>query len=415
MGVLFGGGLLFDGEAPPRADLGVLVEGNSVAEVAPLERFDRDGIEFVDTAGCTLMPGLIDCHVHLCSTCDPAFFSTILSTPIANLSLIALQMAQETLRGGVTSVRDLGGFEFAEIQVRDTIRQGHQLGPTMVCAGKSITMTGGHAHALSFEIDGRDAAVRAVRSNIKNGVDVIKLIATGGVATPNVDPLAAHLTLDELSAAVTEAHRLGRRAAAHAQGAPGIRNAIDAGIDSIEHGFEITEELCARMIEQGVYLVPTLSAIVRTLDNAEERMPPHMLEKSRCFRDMQRESFRRFVAAGGRVAMGSDAGTPFNFHGRNSLELREMTQLGMPALDALRAATSHAADLLGLQRRGRIRMGMAADLLLVAGNPFEHIDCVADRLNHRMVIKDGHDVYAALGRAGELPRSPRFMTGDAPF
>jgi imidazolonepropionase-like amidohydrolase len=415
MATLYGGGLLFDGEKPPRAELGVLVEGSRIAAVEPLASFDRDGVEFVDTAGCTLMPGLIDCHVHLCSTCDPAFFSTILSTPIANLSLIALQMAQETLRGGVTSVRDLGGFEFAEIQVRDAIRGGHQLGPTMVCAGKSITMTGGHAHALSFEVDGPEAAVRAVRNNIKNGADVIKLIATGGVATPHVDPLAAHLTLEELTVAVAEAHRLGRRAAAHAQGAPGIRNAIEAGIDSIEHGFEITEELCDRMVAQGVYLVPTLSAIVRTLDNAVERMPAHMLEKSRLYREMQRESFRRFVAAGGRVAMGSDAGTPFNYHGRNSLELREMTQLGMPALDALRAATSSAADLLGLPRRGRIREGMAADLLLVAGNPVDDVDCAADRANHRLVMKDGHEVYAALGRAGELPRTPRFITGDAPF
>ncbi|MFM7785146.1 MAG: amidohydrolase family protein, partial [Gammaproteobacteria bacterium] len=346
----------------------------------------------MDTTGATLMPGLIDCHVHLCSSSDPGFFATILSTPRERASLQVLQAAQESLRGGITSLRDLGGYEFTEMPVRDLFREGRQLGPTLFCAGKSITMTGGHAWLLSIEIDGAEAAVRAVRENIKRGADLVKLIATGGVATPNVDPLAAHLTPQELGAAVAEARRLGKRSAAHAQGAPGIRNAVEAGVDSIEHGFEITPELVALMVDRGVFLVPTLSAIARTLENAEGRMPPHLLEKSLRFRDMQRDSFRRFAAAGGRIAMGTDAGTPFNLHGRNAQELAEMHALGLPALMCLRAATANAADLLGVSDRGRLREGAAADLLLVDGDPVADIHCAADSTRHRGVWKDGFDV-----------------------
>ena len=415
MATLFGGGLLFDGETGPHASLGVLVDRGRILSVAPLSSFDGMDVSRVDTGGATLMPGLIDCHVHLCSSSDPGFFATILATPRERASLQVLQSARQSLRGGVTSLRDLGGFEFTEMPVRDAFREGRELGPTLVCAGKSITMTGGHAHLLSIEIDGAAAAVSAVRQNIKRGADVVKLIATGGVATPGLDPLAAHLTREELMAAVEEARRLGRRSAAHAQGAPGILNALEAGVDSIEHGFQITDELAAMMVARGTFLVPTLSAIARTLDNAEGRMPPHLLEKSLRFRDMQRESFRRFLAVGGRIAMGTDAGTPFNFHGCNAQELREMTALGMSPAGALQAATSAAADLLGLADRGRIREGCAADLLLVEGDPCEDIAAVADTAHHRGVWKDGFDVHALLGRAGRTPAAPRFLAGEAPF
>ncbi len=415
MATLFGGGLLFDGESGPHAGLGLLAEHGRILRVAPLAAFEGVACTRIDTTGATLMPGLIDCHVHLCSTSDPGFFATILSTPRERASLQVLQAARQSLRGGVTSLRDLGGFEFTEMPVRDAFREGRELGPTLVCAGKSITMTGGHAYLLSIEIDGAAAAVSAVRQNIKRGADVVKLIATGGVATPGLDPLAAHLTREELTAAVEEARRLGRRSAAHAQGAPGILNAVEAGVDSIEHGFQITDELAALMVARGTFLVPTLSAIARTLDNAEGRMPAHLLEKSLRFRDMQRESFRRFLAAGGRIAMGTDAGTPFNLHGGNAQELLEMTALGMSPARALHAATAAAAELLGLADRGRLCEGYAADLLLVDGDPVADIAAAADPRHHRGVWKDGYDVHALLGRPGPVPGAPRFLAGEAPF
>jgi imidazolonepropionase-like amidohydrolase len=164
-----------------------------------------------------------------------------------------------------------------------------------------------------------------------------------------------------------------------------------------------------------VYLVPTLSAIARTLETAEGRMPAHMIEKSLRFREMQQASFRRFVAAGGRVAMGTDAGTPFNYHGRNAQELAEMCALGLPVTAALHAATVQAAELLGLADRGRIRDGFAADLLLVEGDAGTDVRCVAESARHRLVLKDGFDVHRLLGRPGALPTSPRFVAGEAPY
>jgi imidazolonepropionase-like amidohydrolase len=412
---LFAGGRVFDGERMLAEGTGVLVEHGRIVRVAPLAALATIDAERLDTTGCTLLPGLVDCHVHLCSTCDPGFFATILSTPKEQASLLVLQMAQETLRGGVTTVRDLGGYEFVEMQVRELFRRGAALGPTLVCAGKSITTTGGHAWSLSFEADDAGATVAAVRGNIERGAEVIKLIATGGIATPGVDPLAASMSVAALAAASSEAHARGLRVAVHAQGAPGIHNALDARADSIEHGFEITAELAARMVEAGVYLVPTLSAIARTLETAEGRMPAHMIEKSLRFREMQQASFRRFVAAGGRVAMGTDAGTPFNYHGRNAQELAEMCALGLPVTAALHAATVQAAELLGLADRGRIRDGFAADLLLVEGDAGTDVRCVAESARHRLVLKDGFDVHRLLGRPGALPTSPRFVAGEAPY
>jgi imidazolonepropionase-like amidohydrolase len=146
MATLFGGGLLFDGETGPQAGLGVLVDRGRILRVAALSSFEGMDVSRVDTGGATLMPGLIDCHVHLCSSSDPGFFATILATPRERASLQVLQSARQSLRGGVTSLRDLGGFEFTEMPVRDAFREGRELGPTLVCAGKSITMTGGHAH-----------------------------------------------------------------------------------------------------------------------------------------------------------------------------------------------------------------------------------------------------------------------------
>ena len=415
MAMLLEGGRVFDGEQWLPADTGVLLENGRISRIAPISELAGYAVSRVDTSGCTLLPGLIDCHVHLCSTCDPGFFATILSMAPEQASLLVLQMAQETLRGGVTTVRDLGGYEHVEFRVRELFRAGTALGPTLVCAGKSITTTGGHAWSLSYQADDAATAAAAVRENIARGADVIKLIATGGVATPGADPLAASMSLEALAAASAEAHGAARRVAVHAQGAPGIRNALDAGVESIEHGFEITPELAARMVNAGVFLVPTLSAIACTLANAGDGMPAHLLEKSLLFRDMQQASFRRFLAAGGRIAMGTDAGTPFNYHGRNGAELGAMCALGMSPDDALRSATAHAADLLGLGDRGRIRPGFAADLLLVEGDPHGDIACVADRDRHRLVLKDGFDVHRILGRPGALPTSPRFAVGEAAY
>jgi imidazolonepropionase-like amidohydrolase len=392
---LFVGGLVFDGVSEPLQGLAVFVEDGRIRRVAPSSEFEGFAGKTVNTAGGTMMPGLIDCHVHLSLGADEDVAKTLAQLRPSEVCLRILENAQAALMGGVTAVRDLGGRDWLEMGIRDAFETGRHLGPIIKSAGKVVCMTGGHAAWVGIEADGVDEVVKAVRTNIRAGADCIKVMATGGVLTPGVDPLAPHLTVEELTAAVRAAHMLGRKVASHAQGATGIRNAIMAGVDSIEHGFELTDDVIALMLEKAVYLVPTLSATRQLLDNSD-RLPRHIKEKAMRFGEMHQQSFRRYVVAGGKVAMGTDAGTPFNYFGNNGQELAHMVALGLPALDALRSATSRAADLLDLGDTGIIREGYRADLLLVEGNPALDVTSVADVNKHRLVLKDGRSVYASL-------------------
>ena len=414
MGTLYSGGLVFDGEALVE-DHGVLVEHGRIRRFATAAEFEGFAGARVNTAGQTLMPGLIDCHVHVCIGAEADLLTVLGQLSEPELVVRALENAQATLRGGTTAARDIGGKEFIEITVRDAINAGRHLGPTMLCAGKLICITGGHGWWLGAEIDGVDEMVHAVRANIKAGANLIKLIATGGVLTPNVDPMQAQLDLDGMRAAVNEAHRFDRKITAHALGAPGIRNAVDAGIDSIEHGFQITEDLIAKMIAGGIYLVPTISALAGIVGNADAGIPRYAVEKAERFVEMHRASVRAFHEAGGTIAMGTDAGTPFNHHGENAQELGHMVAYGLSPLDALTAATVHAGALCDFDDRGRVREGYWADLLIVAGNPLEDIDAAADRGNHVLVLKEGFDVLAHLGPPISGAAARRFVHDEPAF
>ena len=190
---LYIGGLVFDGRAEPKEGLGVVVEDGKIARIAPAVEFSGFSGMRIDTSGCTLMPGLIDCHVHLVLPGEPSVMASVRSHSVQDTVMRGLELAQSTLRGGFTAVRDLGGRDYIEISIRETINAGYQLGPTIHCAGKVICMTGGHGWFLGREADGPLDVVKAVRENIKAGADHIKFIATGGVATPNVDPMLAQL------------------------------------------------------------------------------------------------------------------------------------------------------------------------------------------------------------------------------
>ena len=395
---LFRGGWVFDGVHPPVEGRGVLVQEGRIRAVSSPGEFAGFSGNTIDTTGCTLMPGLIDCHVHLSLSAEQDVVGTLVRMCASEVCLQILENAQSALLGGITSVRDLGGRDWLEMGIRDAFASGRHLGPLIRCAGKVVCMTGGHGHWTGIEADGVDAVMKAVRTNIRAGADCIKLMATGGVLTPGVDPLAAHLTLEELQAAVQTAHGLGRKVASHAQGAEGIRNATLAGVDSIEHGFELTDEVVQLMIDRGVCLVPTLTATRKLVQNAE-RLPAYVRAKALRFGDMHQQSFRRYAAAGGKIAMGTDAGTPFNRHGANAQELAQMVELGLSELEALRAGTRHAAELLELNDVGIIREGFRADLLLVNGNPASDIARASDVSNHRLVLKDGKDVHAWLPRS----------------
>ncbi|MFP6709086.1 MAG: amidohydrolase family protein [Alphaproteobacteria bacterium] len=390
---LYTGGLLFRGAGDIIEGQAVLVEGGQVAKVAPAGEFDGFSGAAIDTSGGTLMPGLFDCHVHLClgAEGDPGTAADKLLP--GQITMKALERAQRTLAGGVTAIRDCGGKDFLEFAVRDAVNGGQQMGPTIRASGKVICMTGGHGSRNGRIADGIDEVVRAVREQIHAGSDLIKIMATGGVMTPGVNPEDAHYTAEEIAAGISEGRRFNKRSASHAQGRDGILNAVRGGISSIEHGI-FMDDICVReMLAQGTYLVPTVAALRNILENKGNGIPDYVIEKTERISENHRRSIQMYYAAGGNIAMGTDAGTPFNKHGANAMELEFMADLGVKPIDALCFGTSASADLMGLDDQGQVAVGMAADFLIVEGNPGEDIKMASRLENHRLVIKGGVVVY----------------------
>ena len=392
MTTLYSGGLVFDGKGNLLENHGVLVDGERISRIAPIGEFEGYSSEKIDTSGGTLLPGLIDCHVHLvyCGEADPK--TSLLKLGPGQIVMNAFENAQKTIRSGITAIRDLGGRDYLEFAVRDACNSDRQLGPTIMAAGKMICMTGGHGNVFGRIADGPDEVLKAVREQIQAGSDVIKLMATGGVMTPGVNPEDAHYTEEELRVGVDEGHRFHRTCASHAQGAAGILNAVRAGMDSIEHGFFMTQECLEAMLEKGTYLVPTLAAINNIYLNRDNGIPAFIVEKTIRVRERHHQSIKMFYKAGGKIAMGTDAGTPFNIHGDNCQELQYMVDLGISNSDALKISTANAADLMVMEDRGQIVEGFYADMLIVSGNPADDISAVANQENHRSVIKNGSAV-----------------------
>jgi imidazolonepropionase-like amidohydrolase len=397
MDTLYIGGLVFDGERS-LAGQGVVVKDGRIAKLAPAGAFEGFTGSRIDTAGATLLPGLIDCHVHLCHGGEGDPFGAMEKLRPAEIAMRALERAQASLAGGVIALRDCGGKDYIEFAVRDAVNQGRSTGPVIQAVGRMICMTGGHGNRIARVADGVDEVVKGVREQIHAGADWIKIMATGGVMTPGVNPEDAHYTAAEMAAGIAEAKRFNRNSASHAQGAEGILNAVRGGVASIEHGIFMTEGCIAEMLARGVYLVPTLAAVKNIVGNKDRGIPVYAVEKAERAYDRHRQSVTMFYRAGGRIALGTDAGTPFNRHGENARELEYMVEVGVSPVDALRFGTAAAADLLDLADRGRIAKGHRADLLIVDGDPTRDILRAADKANHRAVIKDGV-AYTSGGRA----------------
>ncbi len=386
---LYSGGLVFNGEGDMLDGQSVLVESGKVTKVAPTAEFEGFAGEAIDISGGTLMPGLFDCHVHLClgAEGDPGTAADKLLP--GQVTMKALERAQATLAGGITAIRDCGGKDYLEFAVRDAVNDGQQIGPTIRASGRLICMTGGHGNRTGRIADGIDEVVQAVREQIHAGSDLIKIMATGGVMTPGVNPEDAHYTAEEMAAGIAEGRRFNKRSASHAQGRDGILNAVRGGITSIEHGIFMDETCVEEMLAQSTYLVPTVSALRNILDNKGNGIPDYVIEKTERVSEHHRRSIQMYYKAGGNIAMGTDAGTPFNKHGSNAMELEFMVGLGIKPVDALKFATSNSADLVGLEEQGRIKEGMTADFLIVDGNPAEDITMASRKENHREVIKGG--------------------------
>lgn len=355
-------------------DEGIVAAGERGQVVVP------SGAEVVDLSGQIMLPGLIDAHVHcvLDATGDP--IANLTGESAAMSALKGARHLRETLEAGFTYIRDLGGSEHVDLALRDAVRDRLIPGPRMQAAGHIITMTGGHGHQMGREADGVGEVAKAAREQLKAGVDVIKVIATGGVMTPGVEPGSVQLSEEEMAVAVREAHNAGRRVATHAQGTEGIKNAIRAGVDSVEHGIFLDEEAVEMMSRARVYLVPTLVAphwIVEA--GVEQGISPDAVRKARGVMESHLASFQMAREAGVRIAMGTDAGTPFNRHGCNAHELKLMVEAGMTPMEAVLSATCVAAELLGVDDQvGTIEPGKRADMVVVAADPLADIDAMLD-------------------------------------
>jgi len=376
------------------ADQTIIVTGDSITAIAPTASTPKqNGDKEIDLRSMTVLPGLIDVHTHL--TMDTNFDPYHeLSTSVAKSALIGARNAKVTLEAGFTTVRNVGADGYADVDLRDAINEGLVEGPHMQVSGPALGITGGHCddNLLPFEFhqtadgvaDGVEAVQHKVREVIKYGADVIKVCATGGVLSKGDDPQASQYTLEELKAIVADAHRLGRKVAAHAHGSQGILWATEAGIDSIEHGSYMNDEDIAAMKQHGNYFVPTAYLIDWMQEHGN--LPAFYKQKMTDVSAVEKTNAKKAIAAGVKVALGTDAAVyP---HGLNAHELDVyVNQFGMTPLAALQTATLNAADLLNWTNRvGSLEPGKWADIIAVNSDPLKDIRLLQ---NVQFVMKSG--------------------------
>jgi imidazolonepropionase-like amidohydrolase len=359
---------LLDGTgAQPVGDAALLLEAGRIAYAGPAAGLPdgSDRIEALDFPGATLLPGLVDAHVHLVVSGGPDLAAGVPGTE-AERMLAAVVNARRQLEAGVTLVRDLGSPGAEAVLVGRAVEAGDVPGPRVVASGPAVTMTGGHIPYLGRVTDGVEAMRAAVRANLALGARCIKVVATGGVLTPGVDPREPAYTQPELDALVDEAHRLGLTVAAHAIGEGGVVAALRAGADSIEHGMFLDQRAIDLFLETGARLSATFLAPHGIL--AGPSVPGWIKDRARPAAEAQARSFRAAVSAGVHAVAGTDAGTPDNPHGGIAREVAFMAEAGLDALLAVKAATGEAADLLGVPDRGVLRQDAAADVLVADGD-----------------------------------------------
>ena len=379
-----------------RANQAIVIVGDKIEKIAPSgEVAAAPGDTTIDLPDATVLPGLVDMHTHLTFDLNSLGYSG-LGISTAREALHGARNARRTLEAGFTTVRNLGAFDYSDIALRDAINDGDVVGPRIVASGPAMGITGGHCDenllppAFHFQgggvADGIEAVQHKVREIIKYGADVIKICATGGVLSKGDDPNASQYTLEEMKAIVTDAHRLGRKVAAHAHGAEGVRWASEAGVDSIEHGHLMDDAAIATLKKNGTYLVPTLflgEYMEKNMDRSD--IPEYSKQKMRDVIAQMRKNTGKAFAAGVKVAFGTDAAVyP---HGLNAGEFHVYVQLGMTPLASIQTATINAADLLGPKFQvGSLEPGKFADVIAVDGDPTKDVTI----LEHvKFVMKSG--------------------------
>ena len=389
--LLLRGGAVFDSaERSFRTGLDVLCEGGRIAAIGPGLAAPAGALTRTCT-GLYLIPGLIDCHVHITSAGEPGELTPGNRPSLARRAWSTAKHAEATLAAGFTTVRDLGAADRLNIDLARAVEAGEVTGPRVLAAGFGVTMTGGHGHGfIAREADGADAVRQAVREELRAGATAIKLFASGGVLTPGVDPRSPSYTREELAAGVEEAAKAFRVVAAHAQSTAGIANAVSAGVSSIEHGVWLDEEVIAAMCERGTYLVATLTAPAQIAAGKGEGVPDYAVEKAELVMDDHIRSYETALRAGVRVAMGTDQGTPLNRPGENAQEIVRMAEHGLSPEAALLAATAWAAELLGKSDElGTLEAGKIADIAVLRDDPLADISVLANPNTIRGVVAAG--------------------------
>lgn len=398
-GVVLAGYLLDVSSGSYQRDQALLLEGERIVSIVPAAQAPKLP-NTIDLSDAYVLPGLIDMHVHLTSDPTKHGYRALAETPQRE-AIFGVKAAEATLKAGFTTVRNLGAGGFADVALRDAINEGETPGPRMRVSGPTICMTGGHCdnnllphiyRAQSGGVaNGSDEIRSRVRENIKYGADVIKFTATGGVMSKNTDVNAAQYSQAEMQALVEEAHDRGRIVAAHAHGLIGIKRAIRAGVDSIEHASFVDDEAIALAKQQGTYLVMDVYVSDYILAEGEAAgILPESLEKERAVGKVQRQNFKKAVQAGVKMAYGTDAGV--YTHGLNARQLSYMVQWGMTPLQALQSATIHAAILLNWRDQngtllvGQLKAGAYADLIAVPQDPLTNIKVLEQA---PLVVKGG--------------------------
>lgn len=399
-------GKLIDGlSAIAQQEVTIIVDGNKIIEVQKGYQTPPSGVAVIDLKKNTVMPGLIDSHVHITSETSKNRYTEGFTLNTEDFAFRSVGYAERTLLAGFTTVRDLGGS--IALGLRNAINGGYIKGPRIIAAGKIISTTGGHGdptngynHELMGDPDAKDGVInspdearKAVRQHYKEGVDVIKITATGGVLSNAKDGAGAQFTEDEIKAIVSTAKDYGFKVAAHAHGAEGMKRAIRAGVTSIEHGTFMDDEVIRLMKQYGTYYVPTITAGKSTADSAKipGYYPPLVVPKALETGPKIQATFAKAYKAGVKIAFGTDAGV--YAHGKNYKEFEYMVEAGMPPMESIKAATVSAADLLGVSDKvGSIEKGKLADIIAVDGDPLQDIKVMG---KVQFVMKEGK-VYKSV-------------------
>jgi imidazolonepropionase-like amidohydrolase len=374
-------GRIFVGRERGQADGWIQVRDGriqAVGEAPPPP--SAEGSLVIDAGRRTVMPGLVDSHVHLAGFARDSYDVPGEAFRVANDVFRIARGLLDTLRAGITTLRDCGFPHHGIFALRDAVESGVVAGPRLVLSGRAIAVSGGHGAGLGVEVDGEDGVRRAARIEMRAGADWLKLMTTGGTATPQEAVSDVQMTAPEISAAIDEAHRRGRRVCAHASNASGAHLCITAGVDSIEHGIELAQRDAEEMASRGIWLSPTLAcAVVESESTEQDGVPQYVTEKAKGIIARHRDSFQRAFGAGVKIAASTDAGPGYFPIGGASIarELRTMAMLGMPPQEVLHAVTAAGADMLGIgEVVGSLRPGMAADVLVVDGDALDDVGAV---------------------------------------